>query len=177
MTFDDFIDSLGLRFFAPDEFLVATDRELNTPPPIGLWQNIVMTALVLDTLRERIGHPVVISSCYRAPAYNRSIGGVVRSQHQAFVATDFVVSRVPAQEIATELRSWRGDWIDVPFVPNRVRYTVPDVGLVPYCELEHRTLTMEGKADRLQVKFHGGVGEYFTFTHLDTRGLSADWKG
>lgn len=86
----------GLRHFTWREFLTKgaqhAQNGLNDDPPEDLWPNLVPLARFLDEFRERMGQPVRIHSCYRSPAYNRSIGGSAkRSQHMAFRAADVSV--------------------------------------------------------------------------------------
>lgn len=117
-AFVRFIDSLGLKHFSADEFLVSgasNERRgsacfgKNTEPPKRLWANMSATALVLDWLRERLGAPIAITSAYRSPAYNACIGGATRSQHKDFRAVDFSVQGLSSREVAWELRRLRDD--------------------------------------------------------------------
>ena len=85
----------GIRHFKAHEFLVKggshATNGLNTDPPKELWPNVIELAKVLDEFRERVGHPIVLTSAYRSPAYNQAIGGAKASQHKEFRAVDFVV--------------------------------------------------------------------------------------
>ncbi len=95
--FDAFIAQLGLRNFAAGEFLVMGSSNapggscagLNRLPPRDLWPNIANSALMIDEIRHRLNAPVRILSCYRAPDYNRCIGGARASQHMRFNAIDW----------------------------------------------------------------------------------------
>lgn len=57
-----------IKHFKPSEF--------KTPSKMGFefmqW---------LDELRERAGVPIIITSSYRSPAYNKSVGGATNSAH------------------------------------------------------------------------------------------------
>ncbi len=171
-SFESFIASLQLKFFKPDEFLVATERPGNEPPPARLWPNICATALVLDRVRKHFGRATVITSCYRSEVYNRQVGGVARSNHKAFTAVDFGVAGVSPPAVAALLRSWRGEWFAAPLKFERVQLELPDGGSVPFAELAWR----DGAAGP-EFQLAGGVGEYSRFTHLDTRGLNHTWSG
>jgi hypothetical protein len=59
----------------------------NEIPPEYLWDNILPTLHFLDAVRDRVGR-LRLSSIYRNPAYNRSVGGARNSQHVAFRACD-----------------------------------------------------------------------------------------
>lgn len=94
------IEEQGLRYFKPHELLFKGDRHSNpnnrafgknTDPPEELWANIIPTIKILDELRHRIGYPIVLSSIYRSPEYNKIIGGNSNSLHIQFKAIDFSV--------------------------------------------------------------------------------------
>jgi len=146
--FEAFIESLGLRFFKPYEFLVmgaahsnpqSTARGLNKNPPRDLWRNIAHTAQVLDRLRGLMGAPIQTTSVYRSPAYNKKVGGAKHSQHLKFCAVDFIVKS----------QSGPAQWASVL-----------------------RQLRSDGSREKM---FKGGVGVYPSFVHVDTRGRNADW--
>jgi N-acetylmuramoyl-L-alanine amidase len=96
-AFEAFIGDLGLQYFSPAEFLImgasnqpgASCAGRNMFPARELWPNIGKTARMLDEIRKRLGAPVRILSCYRAPAYNSCIGGESASLHMKFNAIDW----------------------------------------------------------------------------------------
>ena len=115
--FTNFIQSLGLKYFKPYEFLVMGHQHanpnspafgLNKSPTQKLWAKIGPTARILDRARELLGAPIVTLSVYRSPEYNRRIGGATHSEHMNFTAIDFQVkaSSGPA-EWAGVLREMR----------------------------------------------------------------------
>lgn len=170
-AFNQFVSSLELRYFRGYELLINTDRTGNEPPPQEIWPNIVATVRLLDLVRAHFRRPIVITSGYRAPEYNRKVGGAPLSQHQAFTALDFGVAGISPPEVGRLLRSWRdeGKWIPVPFLPERVQWQGPG-GKIPFKRLPFR----DGD-NGPEVKFVGGIGVYNRFTHLDTRGINTNW--
>lgn len=115
--FANYVQSLGLKYFKPYEFLVMGHQHanpnspafgLNKKPPQKLWPKIAPTARILDRARELLGAPIVTLSVYRSPDYNKKIGGATRSEHMNFTAIDFLVkaSSGPA-EWAGVLREMR----------------------------------------------------------------------
>lgn len=42
----------------------------------------------LDELREKVGHPLRLTSAARCPAHNAKVGGVAKSQHMQAIAAD-----------------------------------------------------------------------------------------
>jgi N-acetylmuramoyl-L-alanine amidase len=93
------INGLGLKHFAPDEFLFLGASNAaghcagkNSFPPRALWPRIKNTALMLDAIRSELGASIRILSCYRAEPYNSCIGGESASLHMEFNAIDFTCS-------------------------------------------------------------------------------------
>jgi uncharacterized protein YcbK (DUF882 family) len=54
----------------------------------------------LQELRESIGRTITVTSGYRSPAYNQSIGGVTKSQHMTGRAADIVAAGMTPRELA-----------------------------------------------------------------------------
>jgi lysozyme family protein len=103
-----------LRHFQPSEFLIKgganAKNGLNEPPPRELWPNVVKLVEVLDELRDRLGHPIVMNSVYRGEAYNKSVGGASGSQHKKFCAGDFrVIGFGRPRDWASALRKMRDE--------------------------------------------------------------------
>jgi N-acetylmuramoyl-L-alanine amidase len=96
--FEAFVADLGIRHFAPHEFLMMGSSNApgnrcagrNVYPPESAWQTMAPSARMLDAIRTRLGAPVIILSGYRSDSYNRCIGGASQSQHKRFSAFDFV---------------------------------------------------------------------------------------
>lgn len=93
-----------VKHFKWHEFLVKgashQQNHQNTDPPSDLWANVIPLARVLDRIREEIGHPVVLTSVYRSPAYNATLPGAAKSsQHMQFRAADF---KVPGHGMAAD---------------------------------------------------------------------------
>lgn len=90
--FQAMLDKAGVKHFTARElfFRGASDAtlKLNTDPPKSLWKNMLPTAVAANEARERLGRPLRVLSAYRAPAYNRRIGGAKASQHMRFTAVD-----------------------------------------------------------------------------------------
>ena len=63
------------RWFSEDEF--SCNDAARTPAPY-IDTNLVA---VLTLVRERFGKPVIITSSYRTPEYNKAIGGKPSSHH------------------------------------------------------------------------------------------------
>jgi lysozyme len=104
VTFEEHVTGLGLTHFSAEEFLQKGSQHsdvnspafgLNTAPPSKLWPNLDAVAKVLDQFRASVANPVIISSAYRSPPYNNSIGGAVNSRHMKFDALDFSVRGSP----------------------------------------------------------------------------------
>ena len=112
MSFYAWFNSKKFRHFNPGEILIHTLTPPNSEPPPDLWENIVPTLRILDELRDYLGRPIVISSCYRNAEYNRRVGGTPNSQHIHFKAIDFSCSGSSPNAIRATLLGWRrqGKW-------------------------------------------------------------------
>lgn len=61
----------------------------NTPDP-DQQENIRMTALIADRLREHLGKPIIVSSWFRSPKLNVAVKGAKNSAHLKGTAIDLV---------------------------------------------------------------------------------------
>ena len=59
----------------------------NDPPP-GVMVNLMELAAALEVVRARLGFPIVISSGYRSPDLNKTVGGAANSAHVLGWAAD-----------------------------------------------------------------------------------------
>jgi len=144
---EQFIDSLGLRYFKGREFTPYWSRVKNgvknSIPHESLWPNIVQTLIIADEVRHKLGAPMAVTSSYRSPAYNKAVGGAPASLHLRFNALDLSCSSpAKAAAIADSLRG-------------KV-FANPTSGGGTFI-------------------FAGGIGTYPSFVHIDTRGYDADW--
>lgn len=58
---------------------------------------------ILDILRNQIGKPVVITSGYRTPEWNKKCKGAKYSYHMRGMAADIRINGMTAKEIANKL--------------------------------------------------------------------------
>jgi len=54
----------------------------------------------VQALRDVVGRPVVISSAYRCPVYNKKIGGAPQSKHMLGQAVDIVIKGMTPAQVA-----------------------------------------------------------------------------
>lgn len=76
--------------FTLEELTITQHREIDNTPPKEVLDNLLKTALLLEEVRTRLGVPILISSGYRCPALNASVGGQKNSQHMTGQAADFI---------------------------------------------------------------------------------------
>jgi len=74
-----------------------------SPIPEQLIPNAKKLSWVLETIWEQLGKPssMYVASGYRAPAYNRRVGGARHSQHMLARAADIVVKGIAPAQVAT----------------------------------------------------------------------------
>ena len=80
----------------------------NSLPPEKLWQNLIPTLRVVDTMAGELNERVKILSAYRSPAYNATCPGAAKfSQHLRNKALDIQFRSPPAKvaALARKLRS------------------------------------------------------------------------
>ena len=58
---------------------------------------------ILDILRHKLGKPVIITSGYRTPEWNKKCGGAKYSYHMRGMAADIRVNGMSAKEVAKKL--------------------------------------------------------------------------
>jgi len=71
----------GIKYFSQKEFVCPCCGELNIHYEF---------LLVLDELRRLCGFPLIVSSGYRCPKHNASVGGVKDSAHVKGLAVDLI---------------------------------------------------------------------------------------
>jgi uncharacterized protein YcbK (DUF882 family) len=173
----------------------------NGQPPIQIWHNIAPTLIVLDEIREQVGASVNPTNTYRSPEYNnanyirskakkvqearakgktlsfdKAKSGVgTLSQHMTFRAVDFTVGagkRIEAFNIAKKLRGQKFD------LPRALRMANPPVKKVGYVGGKTVFFNLAGlRMTDESFVFHGGLGLYSTFIHIDCRGRDDNWRG
>lgn len=63
-------------------------------PPQGIDGKMLKLLEVLDSIRDSIGEPIIITSGYRCPSHNAAVGGVSNSLHVAGCAADIICPSV-----------------------------------------------------------------------------------
>lgn len=66
----------------------------NTPSEEQIKNLECLCNLILDPLREAIGHPIYITSGFRTPRLNQLVGGSKTSAHKDGLAADFRVGNI-----------------------------------------------------------------------------------
>lgn len=86
-----------MKYFTIDELSASTEaRKMgidNTPTSEAIANLTELVEHVLDPLRDKYGHPIMVSSGYRCPRLNRAVGGEEASQHVKGEAADIYVTR------------------------------------------------------------------------------------
>lgn len=88
----------------------ATKGGTRLPPNQEIEQRIVRMANALEEVRSLFGDkPIAITSWYRPPSVNRSVGGAKYSRHLHGDAVDFTVQGVAPLEVYARLDPWWGN--------------------------------------------------------------------
>lgn len=72
----------------------------NTPTPEVIASLQILVNNVLQPIREQIGKPIKISSGYRSPAVNASVGGSTNSDHCRGQAADIEIAGMANGDLA-----------------------------------------------------------------------------
>lgn len=65
--------------------------------------NVKLLAANLQVLRDDIGEPIHINSCYRPPDYNKKVGGKPNSQHLTASAADITCKSFTPKQLAARV--------------------------------------------------------------------------
>lgn len=70
--------------------------------------NITKLAKRLQELRDKLDKPIKITSGYRSPDHNQSVGGAKQSYHMKGMAVDCVVQDMEPKDVYKHLTDWQG---------------------------------------------------------------------
>ena len=108
ITVED-LDRNASEYFTWREVLLLRRWNIYAVPTKEHEQNILDLLQKMDLIREMLGDPIHVTSCYRPPVYNRFIGGSVRSWHRYGMAMDFKVANQPANGVRDFLKEYLDD--------------------------------------------------------------------
>lgn len=77
-----------IKYFTFSELTKTNTGLPNVPATFYIVCNILHSAEILDLMREYVGQPIYVNSCYRSPVVNEKVGGVPTSLHQHGLAAD-----------------------------------------------------------------------------------------
>ena len=85
-----------MKYFSINELTASSEAKRmgidNTPTPEAVENLTRLVERVLDPLRSRYGHPIIVNSGYRCPRLNKAVGGAETSQHVSGEAADIYVA-------------------------------------------------------------------------------------
>lgn len=129
-----------MEFFTIKELTRSTTAEArkidNTPTKEAEANIIALIDNVLDPLRRAYGGPITVTSGYRSPKLNASIGGVKTSQHQKGQAADITAGSPEENkrlfDLARELNlpfcqlidEKKYEWVHISYDMNNVKRQV-----------------------------------------------------
>ena len=83
----------------------ASKKGIKNQPSEEHYKNIVtLCEKVLQPLRDKLGKPIVINSCYRCPELNTAVGGAKTSQHCNGQAADIEIMGLSNYDLACYIR-------------------------------------------------------------------------
>ncbi len=106
--------SLTLSACVPLAMFAAPDRNYRTSFGVQVASDRVNTICISPSLRmaiwefeARFGKKIVMTSGFRTPWYNASVGGAARSLHMTCSAADFFIPGVPKSELIAFAKTLR----------------------------------------------------------------------
>lgn len=86
-----------VKFFRPFELLISKTAQIrgldNCPSDWIVYTNLYYLAYYLDSVRSKLGKPILINSGYRSLSVNKAVGGVKNSRHLQGLAVDIQLDR------------------------------------------------------------------------------------
>lgn len=98
-----------IKYFKLSEFInsvTAKRQQINNIPSFEVVDNLNRLADYLDSIREKYGKPIFISSGYRCPLLNQAVGGVANSQHLKGLAADLICADM--EKLLSIIRETKG---------------------------------------------------------------------
>lgn len=86
-----------IKHFKLSEFInsaTAKRQGIDNTPSFEVVDNLNRLADYLDTIREKYGKPILVSSGYRCPLLNQAVGGASNSQHLKGLAADLTCANM-----------------------------------------------------------------------------------
>lgn len=93
------------KHFHFEEFISQGDEH---PPGLDEIENLKLLAQRLQAIRDIVKSPIIITSGYRSPKYNKQIGGAKNSFHCKGMAADIQVVGWNPSEVQEFLQEWSG---------------------------------------------------------------------
>lgn len=92
------------KYFSLEE-LTYTDEPLNNQPKtFGEVVNLLALQFFLDSLREKLGKPIIVNSAFRSPDVNIVVDGATNSHHLEGLAADIRVSDMSSSDLTIFIR-------------------------------------------------------------------------
>lgn len=117
--------------FSVKELTVTNKPFANVPNATELANMRLLAINILQPLRDSLGKPVVVTSCFRSEAVNKAAGGAATSQHRLGQAADIHVKGMSSQQLAEYIIALKlpfdqlieefGSWVHVSFGPRNRR--------------------------------------------------------
>jgi hypothetical protein len=177
-------------------------RATNIAPPRNIWDNIIPTLLVLDEICEELSYDLTLLNSYRSKAYNdekiriskakrvvadrikaadagtvstmtmsnAKSGVAAKSQHMPFRAIDWNGSGGAVGLWHDKAKGMRGRRFALPWPISMNNVTIAGAAGIKFNE--SALLLTDG-----DFEFHGGIGLYPRFIHIDCRGIDKSWTG
>lgn len=110
------------KHFNFDE-MTHTDTHLPNIPSDYELHNLLYTCRILESVRNKFGYPIPISSGYRSKVVNNEVGGTLNSYHMDGRAVDIDTSSM-SSEIIDRLESLLWNYNPVEIIRYRTKHII-----------------------------------------------------
>jgi zinc D-Ala-D-Ala carboxypeptidase len=83
----------------------AARKGIDNTPDQKVIDNLIRVAATLERIRTLVGKPIIVSSGYRSPEVNKSVGGAADSAHVQGLAADINVPGMKPATLATLIKT------------------------------------------------------------------------
>lgn len=131
----------------------AKEFDVHEPWPAQFLDKRARLATLAQWFRDLAGRPAIVTSAYRSPERNASVGGADHSQHTAGEALDLTFVGISDRELTTRL-----------LAAERAG-TAPAYGqFIVYEDTGHTHISLGTKREKLVAYKSGGVRKYRTIS-------------
>lgn len=131
------------HFSCKEFFPNCSEREIYLCFNNGYFDNILVLFMVLDSFRESLNRPIIVTSTFRNYEHNKRVGGSSTSQHLLGCAIDFTCPSLPFETLVLHFKDFCKESALVRFLGQVIFYYKSKFIHVGLCTPSHSGLTFQ----------------------------------